>query len=236
MEIIIKIFDVFPAGTQPGIDVSHYDGEIDWPTVSHSGVAFAYAKASEGTSAALLDAFFPANWSGMKDAGILRGAYHFFRPELDASAQAQQFLAQLANANGGSSILRAGDLPAVLDLEVIDSVAPANIFEGAAIWLETVESATGRQPILYTYGNYWREMLGNPQSLSQYPLWFAETGVTTPNIPGGWNNWTIWQFDAQPVAGISSTAVDLDAFNGSIDDLFSLAGWDFLPFGQLSES
>src|SRR5438552_17208341 len=92
-----------------GIDVSHFQKAINWPAVAKAGVTYCFIKASEG--ATLADSFFKINWSGAQAAGILRGAYHFFRPLADASAQAELF----ANTVGD---LSPGDLPPVLDLEV----------------------------------------------------------------------------------------------------------------------
>ena len=69
-----------------GIDVSHYSGDIDWTTVQGTGVDFAFAKATEGTD--FTDPQFAANWAGMQDAGVVRGAYHYFHPELDPDMQA----------------------------------------------------------------------------------------------------------------------------------------------------
>ncbi len=213
----------FPSGAVPGLDVSHYQEVVDWPTVAAGGEAFAFAKASEGKSVA--DVYFADNWSALRAAGILRGAYHFFHPATDAAAQADFFLSRLANANGGSMQLAPGDLPAALDLEVSDGVAVGNIIAGAAAWLVVIEQATGRKPIVYTYVDFWKTTLGNPQDLSGYPLWISEVNVTSPTIPGGWANWIFWQFAKQTISGISTGLVDADAFNGTIDDLRIFSGY-----------
>jgi lysozyme len=214
----------FPSGAIPGIDVSHYQAMIDWSAVAAAGEAFAFAKASEGVSAP--DVYFADNWSGISSAGILRGAYHFFLPDLDPAAQAKFFLARLANANGGSTKLAPGDLPAALDLEIVNGVAPGNIINSAATWLAAVEQATGRKPILYTYIDFWKNKLGNPSALSGYPLWIAQYSVAAPTVPGGWTDWALWQFSSsQPVSGVSTGSADVDAFNGTINDLRELAGY-----------
>ena len=213
----------FPAGAVPGIDVSHYQEVIDWPTVATSGDAFAFAKASEDGSVA--DIYFADNWSAMRGAGILRGAYHFFHPATDAAAQADYFLKRLANANGDTTQLAPGDLPVALDLEVSDGVAPGDIIAAAGAWLVAVEQATGRKPIVYTYVDFWKTTLGNPQDLAGYPLWISHLNVTSPTIPGGWTNWIFWQFAKQPINGISNGIVDVDAFNGTTSDLRILAGY-----------
>jgi lysozyme len=165
----------------------------------------------------------------MRRAGLLRGAYHFFHPATDASAQADYFLERLANANGDSTQLAPGDLPAALDLEVSDGVSTGDIISGAGAWLVAVEQATGRRPIVYTYVDFWRTTLGNPPDLSGYPLWISHLNVTSPTIPGGWTNWIFWQFAKQPVNGISNGIVDVDAFNGTINDLHMLADYTSTP-------
>jgi lysozyme len=212
----------FPSGTVPGVDVSHYQEVVDWPTLATTGEAFAFAKASEGKS--IPDLYFADNWAAMRAAGILRGAYHFFHPATAAADQVSFFLDRLQNANGGSTQLAPGDLPAALDLEVSDGVAAADIIAGAGAWLVAIEAQTGRKPIVYTYVDFWKTTLGNPQDLAGYPLWISQLNVNSPSIPGGWGNWIFWQFAKQPVTGISNGSVDVDAFNGSFADLQTLAG------------
>lgn len=211
-----------PAGAQPGIDVSHYQGNVDWPIVNGAGYVYAFAKACEGT--ATPDDYFVGNWANIKAAGMLRGAYHYFHPSSDAQAQADYFVNCLATANGGSAVLAPGDLPPALDLEEADGVAPADIMAAAIVWLQAVQTATGRQPLVYTDPSFWKS-IGNPADLAGYPLWIAHLGVTSPTVPSAWSNWIFWQCDQQPLAGVPGTAVvDLDAFNGTLYDLRTLAG------------
>lgn len=213
----------FPVGAVPGIDVSHYQAVVDWTTVAGGGELFAFAKASEGGS--IPDIYFADNWSAIRTAGMMRGAYHFFHPATDANAQANYFLERLANANGNSTQLAPGDLPAALDIEVSDGIAPADLITGVGAWLIAVEQATGRRPIVYTYVDFWKNTLGNPQDLSGYPLWISHLDVTAPTVPGGWENWIVWQFSKQIVNGVSNGVVDVDAFNGTTNDLRMLAGY-----------
>jgi lysozyme len=129
----------------------------------------------------------------------------------------------LANANGGVATLAVGDLPVALDIEVTDGADTADLLAGAASWLATIEAATGKHPIVYTYVSFWQSTLGNPPDLSNYPLWIAHLNVAAPAVPGGWANWIFWQFDKQPLPGVPSLVTDLDAFNGVYADLQSLA-------------
>jgi lysozyme len=211
----------FPSGAIPGIDVSHYQAVIDWDTVTGGGERFAFAKASEG--AKVQDQYFADNWLGMKTSGLLRGAYHFYHPNSDPGDQAQNFLQCLEKANGGVATLAAGDLPVALDIEVTDGLDPATLLAGAAQWLATIQAATGKQPLVYTYVSFWQTTLGNPPDLSNYPLWVSHPNVAAPTVPGGWTNWIFWQFGQQPLPGVPSLVTDLDAFNGAYADLQSLA-------------
>jgi lysozyme len=211
----------FPAGAVPGVDVSHYQAHVDWEAVAGGGERFAFAKASEGLTSS--DTYFADNWAGIKRAGLLRGAYHFYHPNSDPTQQAIHFLQALSKANGGSPRLAPGDLPAALDLEVTDGASTADLLAGAATWLAKVEAATGKRPIVYTFVSFWRTTLGNPRGLADYPLWIAQLNVSAPATIGGWTNWQFWQFATQPLHGVSG-AVDMDAFNGSYADLEAMAG------------
>ena len=123
-----------------GVDVSHWDGSVNWTSVKASGISFAFAKATESTD--LIDDQFAANWSGMKAAGVVRGAYHFFDASADPTAQATYFLAEVGT-------LEAGDLPPVLDFETLNGESEATAVARAATFLETVTARTGKKAILY---------------------------------------------------------------------------------------
>ncbi|WP_329686128.1 glycoside hydrolase family 25 protein [Longimicrobium sp.] len=190
-----------------GVDVSHWQGAIDWNRAAGDGVSFAFIKATEGGD--YVDPAFAANWAGAAAAGIPRGAYHFYRPQTDAAAQAQHFLRTVQ--------LRAGDLPPVLDVEVTDGRPAAEIAAGVRTWLQTVERATGRRPIVYTRASFWTGQMGG--GFGAYPLWVAHYGAAQPSIPADWSRWAFWQHsDAGRVAGITGD-VDLNWFAGSWADL-----------------
>jgi lysozyme len=200
--------------TVEGIDVSHWDGAIDWAKVAGSGRTFAIAKATEGTS--FLDPQFHANWTGMKAAGLVRGAYHFFRPADSGAQQADWFLSSV----GG---LAAGDLPPVLDWEVTDSVANAVDVQGVQDFVDRVRARTGLTTIVYTSARFL-STVGNPTQFASLPLWDANWNVSCPNIPAAWGTWTIWQYSATGVvAGVDPTvSVDLNRFNGTAAQLQAL--------------
>ena len=206
---------VCPAsGTIEGIDVSKYQGAIDFAKVKQSGRRFVIARSGDGT---YLDPNFATNWPAVKAAGLYRSAYHFFRPGKDPIAQADLFLAAIGP-------LGPGDLPPALDVEVSDGQAMAVVLSRMTQWLEHVAQATGRTPLIYSSPGFW-EQLGNPD-MSKYSLWVAHWNVTCPGVPAGWHDWSIWQStDSGTVPGVLG-AVDLDQFNGSQAHLDTLAGMD----------
>jgi hypothetical protein len=139
-----------------GIDVSHYQGTVDWQGVRMAGIQFAFAKATEGVT--WTDPEFGTNWPGMRAAGLLRGAYHFFEPNDDAGQQAAFFLQTVQ--------LEAGDLPPVLDVET-EGTSPQALWQGVQTWLEQVEAAVGLPPILYMSPTFANEN-EVPASLASY--------------------------------------------------------------------
>ena len=197
-----------PGASVAGNDVSHYQGTPNWGAVQASGRRFMLAKATEGTS--YIDPSFKANWNDSAGAGILRGAYHFFRANLDGVAQANYFLNELGP-------IHPGDLPPMLDLETSDGMSAATVIARAHDWLDRVQQVTGRAPLLYTYPSFWQSTLGNPGGFGQYPLAMASYGPCPP-VPASWGGVTIWQFtDADSVPGIGSA--DGDRFYGDLVDL-----------------
>lgn len=198
-----------------GIDVSRHQRNIDWEAVSkmnHRDVAikFAFIKASEGRT--VVDEYFDENWGEAKDNGIMRGAYHFYRPHLTADEQAALFFRQVPK-------LVKGDLPPVLDIEMRGSCPPARLKKNLKRWLVLVENKYGMTPILYTnYGFYKAYLTG--KEFKKYPLWVAH--YRTPDINYKVSTWHFWQHsDHGRVNGIRGT-VDFNVFNGKIEDLKDL--------------
>jgi lysozyme len=196
--------------TTKGVDVSHWDGTVNWASVKAAGVKFAFAKATEGTGTR--DNTFADNWAGMKAEGIIRGAYHFFHPGESASAQAN-FVADTVGP------LDADDLPIVCDLETTDGVSSSGIVSAALTFLKDVTQLTGKQAMLYASPGF----LSSWGGLTNYPLWIANYGVSCPSMPSGFSGWDIWQSsESGSVSGIGSN-VDIDAFNGTLADLVAFA-------------
>ncbi len=212
--------------TVPGIDVSHWDAGIDWPKVRATGQRFVFAKATEGIN--YKDDTFRDNWSGAKAAGLLRGAYHFFRCNVDAKKQADYFIDFVHAAKDD------GELPPVLDLETNDGVNKEKIVVAAKVWLDRVEAAFGKKPIIYSGQYFLQDYLvqpggGPPPWAKDYPLWLAQypnqfVEGAKPFLPRGWFSWSFWQYsDKGRINGINA-AVDLNFFNGTLEELYKFAG------------
>lgn len=196
-----------PASTA-GIDVSHHQGDIAWSRVRRAGIAFAFIRISDGETAA--DPKFATNWHDAKRAGVLRGAYQFFRPAEDPIAQATLVVRALRQHG-------LGELPPVLDIEVTGGLPLARVIANARVWIEYVRSQLGVEPIVYTNPGMWRWTSAN--ELARQPLWVAHYTTSCPSVPPPWSRWTFWQYtDAGRIDGIDA-AVDLDVFPGSVDEL-----------------
>ncbi|CAM3403266.1 GH25 family lysozyme [Pontibacter korlensis] len=193
-----------------GIDVSRWQKEVNWTMVSESQVSFAFIKATEGDYR--LDPFFARNWEETKRHGIKRGAYHFYKPEIPVAEQVKLFTSTVT--------LESGDLPPVLDLEVTDrTVSPEQLRKDVRAWLEAVTAHYGVRPIIYTGQNYYRRYLKG--HFPEYHFWIARYSDVKPEIHHT-DSWMFWQFtDRGSVAGINS-AVDINFFAGSFEQLTQL--------------
>jgi lysozyme len=191
----------------PGLDVSHWEGKVDWAQVCQAGYRFAFTKATEGVS--YVDDTFLPNMTGAQSQGLPISAYHFFHLTLPAKAQADYYLSQIKNVRL--------DLPPVLDFEEYTSLPKTQAAAALKTWLDIVEAATGRKPIIYTGLYYWQDAIGSPAWANDYPLWIAQyTPAPQPTIPTCWKTWTFWQYtDKGSVPGCQGS-VDLD--RASLDE------------------
>ncbi len=195
-----------------GIDVSEYQGDINWKAVADSGVVYCFVKATEGVESR--DPMFARNWASMRTVGIIRSAYHFFIAKKDPKVQANNFLGLTR------SLWDTNDLPPVLDLEKSYGLSPNEVIDKAGIWLDTVEASIGRRPLVYTFPSFWNDALGNSQRLgANYRLWIAHYETNNPWVPGGWKSWSFHQYsESGKVPGISGPC-DMNNFNGDLDTL-----------------
>ena len=196
-----------------GIDVSRYQGKIDWTEVANMEekglkLSFAFIKATEGADRK--DPMFDRNWKECRKAGVLRGAYHYFKPLTPSTLQANHFLKTVD--------LQSGDMPPVLDIEEHGGLAPAQLQKGLLNWLSMVEKATGVTPILYTNSHFYERFLGD--TFSRYPVWVAH--YYEPIQPRIGRKWSFWQHnDRGHVNGIVNFT-DFNIFNGDSADMAEL--------------
>lgn len=191
-----------------GVDVSEYQGHIDWQTLSAQDLAFAFVKATEGSGA--VDSCFEQNRSGAAQAGLAVGAYHFFSFDSPGATQAENFLAALDGQPDA--------LPPVVDLELYGNYAlapkpAAQVTGELRVLLTALERATGRTPILYVTGRARRLYLD--ESFARYPLWLRSV-----YLPPG-QDCLFWQYtDRGRLAGYSGPErfIDLNVFCGSEAD------------------
>jgi lysozyme len=194
--------------------------------VRATGQRFVIVKATEGET--YTDPTFNNDWTGAKAAGLLRGAYCFFHPNLDPVKQATRFISVVKAMNDD------GELPHALDLEVTDGVSQDKIIANAKIWLDQVEQAFGRKAFIYSGVSFLEANFsvlggGPPPWAKDYPLWLAwypnqYTDGMTPAMPRGWYSWTIWQYGDKGVVNGINAKVDMDLFNGTLDDLYKFSG------------
>jgi GH25 family lysozyme M1 (1,4-beta-N-acetylmuramidase) len=198
-----------PPTTVEGIDVSHYQGSINWTAVKNSGRRFAFVKASEGTT--YQDPWFRTNWQNMGYNRVVRGAYHFGHPGYSPFDQVNNFVS-VAHP-------KTGDLQLTLDLEVTDGRTPAQVWLWVRQFMKYQRYITGRPGIIYTGYYFWRDNVGNPPNNLNCPLWIAYWGSGNPPIPPAWSTWSFWQYSSTgSVPGVNGNC-DLDRWNGSLQNL-----------------
>ncbi|MDX1911013.1 MAG: GH25 family lysozyme [Saprospiraceae bacterium] len=190
-----------------GVDVSHHQKEIEWQAVLEKEVLdFAFVKATEGGD--FVDSLFCDNWESLRQLGIRRGAYHFFRAYGCGDEQALHFLSQVE--------MFPGDLAPVLDIEVLDGIAPEIMVQEARIWLDMVESRLGIKPIIYSNLHFYERYLAG--HFDEYPLWVARYSDEKPRMSSG-KMWDFWQFSNEGCVEGISKKVDLNVFPGTYEML-----------------
>ncbi|MGA8925080.1 MAG: glycoside hydrolase family 25 protein [Solirubrobacterales bacterium] len=213
------------AGTKAiGIDVSRFQGAIDWPSVAGAGVRFAFVQAGRGSGTDCTvkpaqcgaDPYFAVNRAAAESVGIRVGAYHrafasgstIADARLDALAESDVFLSTVGALQGG-------ELIPVLDVETpFTGMTPTTLRTWIRVFVKRVTKRLGRKPMIYTNATSW-SATGNTREFAKarFPLWVAEWGVSAPTVPAG--NWagrgySVWQFTSSGrVPGISGR-VDMD--------------------------
>ena len=203
----------YPKGYEiHGIDISHHQGRIDWPTLRDKGlinetpIRFIMMKATEGASR--LDPNFKENFRQAREHGFTRGAYHFYSVHSPADKQADFFIRHAKLENG--------DLPPVLDVEHKPKHQTDEEFAASVLqWLNIVEQHYGVKPIIYTYYKFKTRYLSDPV-FDSYPYWIAHYYVDEVEYDGAWKFWQ--HTDAGRLPGINGQ-VDFNIYNGSFYDL-----------------
>ncbi len=200
-----------------GVDVSSYQGVVDWPVLADQGVDFAFIKATEGS--ALRDGQFAANWAGAQAAGIRTGAYHFLSYDSPGETQADNFISMVPVTEGA--------LPPVVDIEFYgpyleNPPEKEHVRSVLDPLLERLEEHYGVKPILYvTYRSYYRYLAGS--GYGDYPIWCSSPTIF-PLVP----DWNFWQYShTARLEGYygSQQHIDLNIFRGSREqfDRFGLS-------------
>ncbi|KAG8719439.1 hypothetical protein FRC08_002824 [Ceratobasidium sp. 394] len=190
-----------------GIDVASYQRNVDWAAQKRAGVTFAYVKATEGTS--YRNPYFDQQYIGSYKVGIIRGAYHFARPDKSSGvAQADYFL-----EHGGGWSADGKTLPGMLDMESgphskCHGLSAARMVSWIKSFSDHYHAKTGRYPTIYTSLDWWKTCTGNTAAFGKTnPLDIAHYSPSVGTLPAGWTHWTFWQYKVV-------NNLDYDYFNG----------------------
>lgn len=193
-----------------GMDISRYQGKINWEELKLNQsqrypLQFVFVKATEGGD--FKDINFNDNFESARKHGIIRGAYHFYIPSTPPEKQADFFINTVK--------LDSGDLPPVLDIEVMGKKEPEELRKNLKIWLDKIEEHYKVKPILYTSFKFKTRFLSD-STFNSYPYWIAHYYVDSVAYQGEWKFWQ--HTDRAVVPGIPDR-VDLNIFNGSLREL-----------------
>ena len=209
-----------PAGVQ-GLDVSGWQPGVDWTSQFNQGARFAYVKATEGTS--FTSGEFTDQYTGSRNAGLIRGAYHFATPSTSTGAAQARFFV----SNGGGWSSDGMTLPPLLDIEynpyatlgnTCYNMSPGQLVDWIRDFSNTVQSLTGRQPAIYTTNDWWSTCTGNNPGFAGQPLHLARYAASPGTLPNGWTFYSFWQYSSSgPYAG------DSNVWNGNYAQLKAFA-------------
>lgn len=192
-----------------GFDVSEYQSEINWEQTYHIDesfeLSFVFIRATAGKDK--MDKRFKENWKASKERQLIRGAYHYYRPNENSIAQAENFIKNVK--------LEKGDLPPVLDIEKLPkSQSIDSLKVGLRRWLKKVEKHYKVKPIIYSGESYYTDFL--KKEFSDYPLWIANYNFWRNHLE---DDWLFWQFtEKAQIQGIEGM-VDINIFNGDKNKL-----------------
>jgi GH25 family lysozyme M1 (1,4-beta-N-acetylmuramidase) len=210
------------AGKPRGHDVSSHQKNVNWQSAKAKGARFVYIKATEGGT--YRSPYFGAQYSGARNAGLLRGAYHFALPNTSSgTAQAKYFV-----RHGGAWRADGRTLPPALDIEYNPydhkhkcyGLSKAGMVHWIHAFSDEVKRETGRRPVIYTTTHWWNTCTGGSRAFAaNHALWLARYDASgAGSLPAGWSYWTFWQYDNS-----GSLPGDQNLFNGSMDRLRKFA-------------
>ncbi len=209
----------------PGIDVSRWQGDIDWRQVADAGYKFAMIRATVGDY--YTDPRFYINWNDAREAGLFVSAYHVVVPKNSIYSQVNRLLDVLGD--------RQPDLPLVMDIERHDRVSRAQLTANIQGCLQRIEQHDGRRPVIYTAKWFWDnpDYIINYEEWAEYDLWVAnyvEDPIKEhPALPRPWTDWKFWQYtDKGDVPGIKGNC-DLNWFAGSLEDMLEYGKRQAVP-------
>lgn len=190
-----------------GIDVSEWQGRINFKEVAESGIEVVYIRASEGTS--YIDPYFMDNYRGAKENGIRVGFYHFLTATTteEAEREAKFFVSNIKGLEP--------DCKLAMDFEVFNGLGREEINRISKVFLEKVEELSGKECVIYSDASNARDVF-DEELAKKYPIWVADYFVDEPENNGKWDSWVGFQYsDKGRIKGISGN-VDRDRFTGGI--------------------
>ncbi len=193
-----------------GVDVSRWQGEIDWPKLRSQGANFAYIKATDGGDH--LDPMFRKNWRGAAEAGLRRGAYHFFYWCRTAGEQADWFIRNVPKVPGA--------LPPVIDVEWNGESSckrrPSRekVLEKMQVFMDKLERHYGQRPVIYTAPDFYRDNLDG--AFPDHHFWLRSVAAHPTKVYPG-RKWVLWQYSGSGLSHGVDGRIDLNVFHGSED-------------------
>ncbi|EKX61048.1 hydrolase [Streptomyces ipomoeae] len=211
------------AAKPKGHDVSSHQKNVNWSGAKSKGARFVYVKATESTT--YRNPYFGQQYNGARNAGLIRGAYHFALPHKSpGEAQAAHFV-----RNGGDWRADGWTLPPALDIEYNPydrkkkcyGLSDSKMVGWIKSFSDEIKRLTGRRPVIYTTTHWWKTCTGNSKAFAgDHALWLARyNSAGAGELPAGWTFWTIWQYDN----GSGKLPGDQNLFNGSTSRLKEFA-------------
>lgn len=194
-----------------GVDVSRWQGDIDWGKLRSQGANFVYIKATDGGDH--LDPMFRKNWRAAAEAGLKRGAYHFFYWCRTASSQADWFIRNVPNVPDA--------LPPVIDVEwnhlsnCKKRPSRTHVLEKMQVFMDRLERHYGKRPVIYTAPDFYRDNLKG--EFLDYPFWLRSVAAHPSKVYPG-RNWMFWQYSGSGLSHGVDGKIDLNVFHGNADE------------------